>query len=686
MLAGRQLFQGETVSDILAAVIRADPEWQALPASVPGRIRQLLVRCLERDPKRRLQAIGEARILIEQTLSGTTDLGADRARPSGELVGRTPRAPAGSWRRALPWGTATAIALATTIFFATHYLRLASAPSRTIISQILPPASANYIVDSVITVNPELSPDGTRIVYLASEAGGMPRFWIRSLDSLNARPLEGTEGATAPFWSPDGHDIGFFLGGKLRKMSASGGPPVDLAPAPIGRGGSWSADGTILFAPGINTPIQRVSTGGGRPTTVTSFNTSRQESSHRWPQFLPDDQHFLYYAVSASRDDSGTYIGSLGGGEPKLLIRGDSNAIYAPPGYILFARGATLMAQRLDLDRLELTGDPVVISENVTVLQPAWRTIVAVSQDGMLAYWTGSSRGGRRMVWYDRKGKAGEALGSSDVFQDPRISPSGRQLAVTVGSLGGNADLWVYDLARETKTRLTFAPTVERSPVWSPDGTDIVFASNRQMKLHLYEKAADGTGTTHPLLVDGAAEIPDSWSTDGRYIAYERQDIPSRMDSDIWILPLFGDKKPFPFLQSSFNETHAAFAPDGKWLAYTSDESGTNSVYIVPFPKGNGKWQVSTNGGREAHWRRDGKELFYISADQKLMSVDIHENGPSLVIGNPQPLMQLNPAVVPGTTYDASGDGSKFIVLSLTQEVTAEPITLVTNWTALLQK
>jgi eukaryotic-like serine/threonine-protein kinase len=682
MLCGEQSFEGETVSDTLAAVIRAEPEWDSLPAATPIAIQRLIRRCLTKDPKQRLQAIGEARIVIEETLSGSHP-GAIHDSLVG--AGLKPAPTVATWRRVLPW-TVGAVLLGAAIFFAVLYLRQSQAPTRAILTQILPPPKSNFVVDSVVTVNPELSPDGDRMVYLAGEPGGKPRLWTRWLDSPQAKPLEGTEDGTAPFWSPDGRYIGFFAEGKLKKLDSSGGSPLDLASAPVGRGGSWGADGTILFAAGINTPIYRVSAAGGTPVVVTAFDKSRQESSHRWPQFLPDNQHFLYYAVSASPDYSGTYVGSLAGGEPKLLLRGESNAIFAPPGFLLFVRGTTLMAQPFDPSRLELSGDSAAIGENVTVLHPAWRSVVSASRNAIVGYWTGASAGGRQILWFDRKGKQVATTGSTDIFQDPRLSPNGKELAITIGSLGGNPDIWVYDLARGARTRLTFEPSVERSPVWSPDGTRIAFASTRNLPLHIYEKAANGTGTTQPLLEDDAREIPDSWSSDGRYIAYERQNFQGKIEWDIWILPTFGDKKPFPFLQSQFNETQAAFSPDSKWLAYTSDESGTEGVYIVPFPQGNGKWGVSTNGGSEPRWRGDGKELFFISPDQKLMAVDILERGSSLQIGNPQPLFRANFSAVPGVVYDVASDGKKFVTLSPAEQVSTEPITLVVNWTALVKR
>ena len=517
-------------------------------------------------------------------------------------------------------------------------------------------------------------------------------LWLRVLDSAEARPLEGTEDARTPFWSPDSNYLAFFAHEKLKKVEVSGGPPMDICEAPNGRGGTWSLDGTILFAPASETALYRVADSGGQPTPVTALDELPETGSHRWPQFLPDGRHFLFYAASSSPGFSGaTYLGSLDGRKPRLLLRGGSNAVYAPPGYLLFAQDGALMAQRFDASRFGLSGDPIPIANPVRVLPTAWLVMASASQNGVLAYSAEKAANGWQLEWFDRHGKAMGSIGGTQFFHEPQLSPDGKKLAVVVGAnpvMAGN--IWVFDLMKGAPARVTFAQEQTFGPIWSPDEMRIAFSSNRAGAYQLYEKAANGAGSTQPLTEDHAlSEAPDSWSSDGRYIAYERVGLQGKTGSEIWILPLFGDKKPFPFLSSASNESMASFSPDGKWLAYVSDESGRAEVYIVPFPKRSGKWQVSTEGGTRPRWRRDGKELFFVSLGNKLMAVPVREENNTLDIGSPEPLFQINPpdSQYAGWIYDVTPDGKRFIVATrLPEPPSAEPITLVVNWPELLKK
>ncbi len=512
-------------------------------------------------------------------------------------------------------------------------------------------------------------------------------LWVRPLDSLTAQPLAGTEGAMFPFWSPDSRSVGFFAQGKLKKIDASGGPPQTLCDAGLGRGGSWSREGAIVFAGEAQGPLFRVSAAGGPATPATKLDAARQEYSHRWPCFLPDGRRFLYYVRTPSTENNGTYLGSLDGQESKLLVRGESNAVYAPPGYLLFARERALMAQPFDARRAESKGDPFPIAEQVQV-DAAWRGIFSVSENGLLAYHSGPGVAGTlQLLWFDRAGKQGEAVGEPAAYRFPVISPDGQKLAVAVNE-GGNVDIWVYGLARKVRTRLTFAPSIEISPLWSPDGTRIAFASNRKGQFDTYQKASSGVGSEEPLLESSAGELPFSWSSDGRYIAYARLG-DAKTKYDIWVLPFFGDRKPFPFLQTEFDEFQPQFSPNGRWLAYASNESGKYEVYVAPFPGAGGKWQVSNGGGWQPRWRRDGKELFYLAANDTLMAAEINEKDASLEIGKVQPLFQAPWAPMPVDyfyQYDASADGKRFMANIETSRGSAEPITLVVNWTAQLKR
>ncbi|HEV2351088.1 MAG TPA: protein kinase [Terriglobia bacterium] len=682
MLGGKQPFSGGTISDTLAEVLKFEPDWNALPPGTPASIQKLLRRCLAKDPKRRLRDIGEARITIEETLSGS-DVGPGLAPALMDGSTRPPQVAA--LRRALPWAVAGVFLIAAIISTAA-YLRLARVPVRAIISEIPPPPGTGFAFNPTNGAIPELSPDGTRMAFVASGKDGKQLLWVRPLDSTEAHPLHGTEGTMTPFWSPDSRYLGFFANGKLRKIEVSGGATVDLCDAPWGRGGAWAPDGTILFAPNIDSTIYRISAGGGSPTAVTRFDQSRGETSHRWPQFLPDGRHFIFYANSSTENDGGAYVASLEGGEAKLVLKGSSNAVYAA-GDLLFVQGGNLMAQLFDMSHFQVVGDPSALADSVGVLQIARRALLTASSNGILGYWTnGASVGVGQPLWFDRKGKQVGSISSPGfVTASPHLSPDGTKLAAQRARVGG-WDIWTIDLGRGAETRLTFNPAVNTSPVWSPDGARIAFASNRSGLFQIYEKPANGTGATTRLLQDDANDTPSSWSADGKYLAYHRLNQQGKSASDIWVLPSFGDKKPFLFLTSQFNKRDPAFSPNGKWLAYSSDETGRDEVYIAPFPKANGKWEASTNGGTLPRWRRDGEELFYIAPNQMLMSVDVQRKGDSIEISSPHALLQIYPPLITSIPYDVSIDGKKFIVVTQTAETSTVPVTLVVNWPARLKK
>lgn len=430
---------------------------------------------------------------------------------------------------------------------------------------------------------------------------------------------------------------------------------------------------------------------------VTALDEVPGSLSHRWPQFLADGRHFIFYALSNSPSvnggalSGGTYVGSLDGGKPKLLLRGDTNAVYAAPDHLLFARNGVLMAQQFDPARLALHGDPIAIANSVRIIPAAWYVMASASQNGILAYAAGTGPGGWRMEWFDRNGKAMGSVGGTQFFHEPRLSPDGKELAAVISRVPATqANIWVFDLAKGTARRVTFGSSEPLTVIWSPDGKTLAFSAYRAGSTQVYEKPVNGTGATQLLFKDGAPnKHPISWSSDGRYITIERVDPQGKTGWDVWILPLFGDRKPFPFLNGAANEYDTSFSPDGKWVAYVSDETGRAEVYIVPFPKRSGKWQVSMEGGSHPHWRRDGKEFYYLSRDNKLMAVKIQERNTALEIGNPQPLFQTNPptSLYAGWIYDVTADGKKFIVdTQPPSSPSSDSITLVTNWPALLNK
>ncbi len=677
MLTGRQVFTGETITDVLAAVVRAEPEWTQLPANTPPMIRHLLRRCLQKDAKQRLRDIGDARIVLEEAVSGlhlgdTGSLPQPAAAPQGAI----------RWLRASPWVGMSVFAIVAA-FFAVAYLAHTPKAMPAIVSQIGPPAGQTFALGGNEAGPPVFSPDGRKLAFAAVSPDGQQQLWVRSLDSPTAQPLAGSDGATYPFWSPDGRYLGFFAHGKLNRIDAAGGPPVALCDAPNGRGGAWGPSDTILFTPDLASTVYRVPASGGTPTEVVkpSLNTG----SNRWPQFLPDGNHFLFYNHSDVPGESGAFVASLQGGQPKRLIRGASNAVFAPPGYLLFIRQGSLMVQPFDARTLRLSGDAVPVAENVVENFLIFRSMFAVSENGMLAYEGGNSvRGNFELLWFDRSGKQMAQTGTAGAYYTPRISPDGSKLAVSIGGTDGN-NLWVFDLVRGIKSRLTFSQN-DISPAWSPDGKRVVFQSGRETFFHLYEKAADGSGKTTPVLVDDANEYDPVWSADGRYLVFERKANAPTSRMEIWAMPTFGNRKPFPVVQSQFQDFQPSLSPDGKWLAYLSTESGRPEVYVQPFPGGGERWQVSAAGGDWPEWRHDGKEIFYISAGDKVMAAKITEAGFQLIIGKETPLFQINAIFSPGWSYDVSADGKQFVVANQRQAKEASPLTLVANWPALLKK
>ena len=674
---GRRAFQGNSQASLIAAILTSEPPpLSTLQPLTPPALERLVRGCLAKDPEERWQSARDVMLMLK----GIAE--------AGPQAGIAAQGAAGLKARARAWMIATILLGLAIVTVAIGYVRRPVTEPRAIRSAILPPERSSFLFSGIRSGPVVMSPDGARLAFVARTFEGRTLLWVRSLDAVTARPLEGTDGATFPFWSADGRFIGFFADAKLKKIDASGGSPQTLCEAPIGRGGSWNQEGTILFAPDVNYGIYRVSASGGEPTPVTALDESRQQSNHRWPYFLPDGRHFLFFARSPDSQYNGTYVGSLDSKEQKLLLPGLSNALYAPPGYLLFVRESVLMAWRFDAGSLELTGEAVPVAEPVGVNGSAQRSGFSVSSNGILTYQGERFESGWQLVWFDRAGKQGSSVGETAIHLSHRLSPDGQKVVEQINDVRtGNVDLWIYDLARDVKTRLTFEPTTESWPIWSPDGAHIAYASNRKSRFHLYQRASSGAGEEEPLLDDPDTDArPLSWSRDGRYLAFVRRQARGTTQADIWILPLFGDRKAFPIVQSPFEESTAAFSPDGRWLAYESNESGRNEVYVTPFPGAGGKWQVSTAGGYAARWRGDGRELYYLAADNKLMAVGISPKGAGLEIGAARPLFQARPVVGPGGGYDAASDGKRFLFDTEPEQASGEPITLVVNWTADLRR
>ncbi len=655
LLTGRKAFDGDNISDILASVLKMEPDWPALPESTPPRVRRLLRLCLEKDPKKRLRDIGDAWLEAE-------------APPGGAPAPRPPSRPVLLAAFGIALLSATALAALAYV----HFREPAPVTTR---FQVAPPETATNLEF------PLISPDGRRLAFVAS-FDGRRLIWIRPLDSLTARPLAGTDDANFPFWSPDGRSLAFFSGGKLKKIDTAGGPPQTLCDAETpGRGGTWNRDGTIVFVGGSRRPLERVSAAGGTPSAITTLE-AKTEISHRWPHFLPDGKRFLYWSMAADRQKSGLILASLddppGATERRRLVRGDSMAVYSA-GHLLFARDGTLMAQPFDLSAGRVSADafPIVQQIGRAGGHTGW-TAVSASTEGALAYRTGTGALSQ-LTWFDRNGKQAGLVGALVRQIAPKLSPDGRRVAVSRDTQT-QPDIYLLDLARDAATRFTFHLGSDITPVWSPDGARIAYSSHREDGANLYWRSSSGAGAEELLYKSVDNKYVTDWSPDGRFLLYTS--FGGQTGLDILALPLTGERKPVSLLETPFSESLGQFSPDGRWMAYHSDESGTPQVYVQGFPNAGGKFQVSTTGGMRARWRRDGREIYFVGADSKMMAVDVKASGTSLEIGRPRELFQTRMVVTTPYThgFDVSGDGQRFLVNRSDEAEAASPLTVVMNW------
>ena len=662
MLTGRRTFAGDEVSDVLASVLTREPDLAALPATTPPSIRRLLRRCFQKDRHERLRDIGEARIETREALAQADPVVTIVSVPGADRRSRERLA----WIGAL---TALTLSLAASLVLAT---RPRPAASEMRVEITTPPTTE--------PVSLAISPDGRTIAFVATSEG-QSRLWLRSLGSGSARAVVGTDGAEFPFWSPDGRSVGFFAESKLRRVDVDGGSVQTLANAPGGRGGTWNRDDVILFA-SLGRPIFRMPATGGEPVALSRL---AQQGSDFSPQFLPDGRHFLYY-VRGNPEVRGVYVGRLDAAlDARRLLDSDTSAVLASSGQLLFVRQGTLFAQDFDPIRLALTGAPFPVAERVAL--EVGVAALSVSAAGPIIYRAGSTAEQRaRWVWLDRSGKqvgqASDAIAGGAAGFAPSMSPDGRRVAL-FASASGNPDIWTLDTGRGLFSRFTFDAADDVHPIWSPDGSHIVFSSNRTGVHLLYQKSVTGAAGSEDVLLSTTQHvIANDWSLDGRFLLY--QSASQKTGTDLWALPMNGDRKPFPVVQSNFNEEQAQFSPDGKWVAYQSNETGRFEIYVQPFPGVEGKSLISTNGGGQVRWRRDGKELFYVALDGRLMAIPVQ---PASSIhagdaGTPVPLFapSMGGGLQERQQYVVSSDGQRFLMKTVTEAATTSPITVILNW------
>jgi Tol biopolymer transport system component len=666
MLTGAPMFSGETVTDTLASVVRAEPDWTALPAETPATIRRLLKRTLEKDPRRRLRDIGEAVIQLES-------LAAEE-----EPVPVVARSIPGR-KRFIPWAIALILAIVSGILGWRELRAPAKAPSQAVRLSLTVPQGYRFAGSDWPLMS--LSEDGALMTLMASR-GGESELLLRRMDQPEVTAIPGTKGAIGGFFSPDGKWLCFSADRKLKKVSLEGGSPTILADCDFA-GGSWGEDGTIVYTPNYAGGLWRVAVSGGKPEMLTTADSSKGELGHFWPQILPGGKAALLTSFSTPVDRARIEILDLSSKKRTTVLEGGLFARYLPTGHLLYARGESLMAVRFDLSSLSVKGSPVQVQADVAGFISNGFLQYAVSDNGTLAYFPAAALNFNKMLgWADRKGNWTRITDDLKQYEYPSISPDGRRLAVAIRERGDKEDIWIYEFERGTMSRLTFSSTRSFNPIWTPDSKQIFFDAESPV-YEIHSKHADTTGSETVILTGPYDRYPDSFSPDGKVLAYRESN--PKTGSDLWLLPLEGDRKPVVFLQTPHNEDLASFSPDGRWLAYQSDESGRFEAYAQSYGGAAFKVQVSTNGGRRPVWSRDGKELFYREGT-KMMAVSVASRPESLAVGKPvllfddhdQSSMVSN--LDSSTTFDVNPDGRRFLVMRPDPNPAPIQMQVVLNW------
>jgi len=690
MLAGRRPFDGETITDILAAVVMKEPDWTTLPATTPPGVVRLLRRCMTKDPRARLQSVGEARIAIRHIEDG----GGEQEHNAAAIL--APSA-APMWRRVRPW--AAGVLLAFAVGAATGYFLHRSFVVQGLhVAITLPPG---FHLDTY-NASVAFSHDGQRLALAGQEQAGVQQIWIRSLDGDQLQPLAGTAGATYPFWSPDNRYLGFFADQKLKKIEIATGSVQTLCDAPNGRGGTWNQFGEIVFSPDYQDGLYEVSDSGGTPTQIT--RVTRGGVSHRLPHFLPDGHRVLFFSQGISArgasnnhaaDEEGIYCLDLASRRAERVTREASEGRYALPDHLVFFRGSTLMAQGFDATTCRITGQPKLIAENVSFNPLRFTGEFAVSKSGMLVYQRAGAAAKSQLTLFDADGNKLGTVGEPEKFGDEvMLSPNDSEVATTITDSEGLTSLWIYDLRSGVGKRLTFGSKYAgaQGPAWSPDGKQLVFDVGGDEDT-MFLQPADGSSSPRFLYKSAVGKDPNSWSPDGKFLAF---DALLNKGVSIWLLPLGEqDPKPRPFISANGWALEGAFSPDGKWFAYCSNETGRYEIYVVSFPGPGGEFQVSSSGGLFPEWLKGGSELAFVDATGRLQVVNVHTSAQQFETSPPRTLfggrsLPARPGMPNGeegaTPVYITRDGKRILLPVPTDLNFETPLALETDWMSQLRQ
>ena len=681
MATGKRPFEGKSTASIMAAVLERDPiAISTVTPALPATLDRVVMACLAKDPDERLQTVQDVKLQLKWLAEGQTS----GSHPS------LPASGTGHFKRGerAVWMAITLFVLLVAIL---AYYHLAGQRLEPVVQTSIGAANKlrfNFAGDA--SGPPAISPDGAHIVFSAKNEG-KDQLYVRTLSDLSIRPLLGTEDGRFPFWSPDNRSVAFFAESKLKRLDISGGIPVAICDASNARGGSWGSAGIIVFSPSYNSSLLQVPAAGGTPSEVLKLDSAKY-STYRWPWFLPDGKHFLYSAANHLTPNNpstgGVFFASLDGKENRLLFTSASNAIYAS-GYLLYLSGNALRAQPFDPASGQTKGDSTVLADDAQNDRDVWRGIVPASEDGLLLYQPAMTITGLKLAWFDRSGKQLEQIGEENEYYQVRLSSDEKKLALAIGQ--PNHTIWIYDLEREAKSRFTFDDKCHSSPVWSPDGSRLAYsvAEGALQEAAVFSKASNGAGEPKQILGsvpgDKTEQSPSDWSPDGRWIIYTRGTLGAgSQGTDLWVFPVDGSGKPFPYVTGPGDQQEAQFSPDGHFVAYQSNEAGNPEIYVAAFPWTGAKWQVSNNGGTGPRWSHDGQELFFSAGDQ-IMSVRVNKVGSGLEMSQPHSLFRLNLVGENSSRYSVTRDGKRFVAIVSGQD-SSPPLVLVQNWTTKLKQ